>query len=75
VLNEDSSFTLESTYLGSKDEKKSTEKGTFKIEKDQVQLSLKDAPSMCQIEKGALVQLDIEANKIENKLNYKLIKK
>lgn len=74
TLNADGTFLLETIYKGKRDDRVFKETGTYKVEEDILSLELKKAPFKYKIEADFIELLDIDGNKIESDLNYKLTK-
>ncbi|OAD45020.1 copper resistance protein NlpE [Polaribacter atrinae] len=73
-LNSDGTFVLESTYRGKGDDTVFTKTGNYSVENGKVILELVESPFKYKIGDNYIEMLDIDGNKIESELNYKLTK-
>jgi len=74
TLNTDKTFVLEKVYKGKGDGHVFKETGTYLIKEGKLVLELKKSPFKYLIGDNYIELLDIDGNKIESQLNYKLIK-
>jgi len=74
TLNSDGTFVLESRYKGKGDDTVFTKSGKYSVENEKVILALKKSPFKYKVGDNYIELLDIDGNKIESQLNYKLIK-
>lgn len=74
TLNADGTFLLETVYNGKGDDRVFKETGKYIVEGGKLLLELKKLPFKYKIGKDFIELLDIDGNKIESKLNYKLTK-
>ena len=74
TLNSDKTFVLESVYKGQGDDTVFTKTGNYSVENGKVILELETSPFKYEIGDNYIEMLDIDGNKIESELNYKLTK-
>jgi len=74
TLNSDGTFVLESVYKGTGDDTVFTKTGKYSVENGKVILELEASPFKYEIGDNYIEMLDIDGNKIESQLNYKLTK-
>lgn len=74
TLNVDGTFVLETMYKGKGDGKVFKETGNYTVENGQLVLALVKSPYKYKIGDNYIELLDIDGNKIDSQLNYKLVK-
>ncbi|WP_405604325.1 copper resistance protein NlpE [Polaribacter sp. Asnod1-A03] len=74
TLKVDKTFVLETIYRGKGNGKIFRKTGKYSVENEQLILNVKKSPFKYQIGDDYIELLDIDGNKIESELNYKLIK-
>ena len=74
TLNADKTFVLETVYKGKADDRVFKTKGNYYIKNEQIVLEKQKSPFKYLIGDNYIELLDIDGNKIESELNYKLIK-
>ncbi len=74
TLNADKTFVLETIYKGKADDTIFKTMGNYYIKNEQIVLEKEKSPFKYLIGDNYIELLDIDGNKIESELNYKLIK-
>ncbi|AUC84586.1 hypothetical protein CW731_04380 [Polaribacter sp. ALD11] len=74
TLNTDGTFLLETVYNGKGEDRVFKETGKYIVEEGKLILELEKSPFKYKIGDDFIELLDIDGNKIESELNYKLTK-